>query len=97
MRGGGEPLEFDWDGLVPVLVHPMKVAIVEAIRFLERPLSASEVRRMCEERLSVSYVSYHVQDLASVGALHCVRKRPVRGAEEKFYAIPPQLFRCQSE
>ena len=90
---GGERPEFAWDLLVPELVHPMKVAIVEALTFVGLPLSANDICKMTEDALSVSYVSYHVQTLVKAEAITCVRTRRVRGAIEKFYVVRPDLVR----
>lgn len=77
---------FDWDALVPLIVHPLKVSIIEALRWIGEPLSASNlVKIIAEEKFTLSHVSYHVVKLADVGAIKVVRKRQVRGAIEKFY------------
>lgn len=81
---GGEP--FTWDALVPHIVHPLKVAIVEALRWIGEPLSASDLTKVIEdERYGLSHVSYHLLKLTRTGALEVVRSCPVRGSLEKFY------------
>ena len=35
---GGE--RFDWEALVPLVIHPLKVAILEALEWIGQPLSA---------------------------------------------------------
>lgn len=89
---GGERPEFAWDKLVPELVHPMKVAIVEAMTVIGEPLSANAVRQLCEEDLSVSYISYHFQTLLKVGAIEHVRTEQSRGACEKFYVVRSRML-----
>lgn len=93
MTEGDGPPEFAWDALVSQVIHPMKVAIIEAIRYVERPLSASDVRRSMEEARTVSFVAYHVKELVAMEALIQVSQRAVRGTEEKFYEIPSALLR----
>lgn len=81
---GGE--RFTWDALVPHIVHPLKVLILEALRWIDEPLSASDLTKVIdEEKYGLSHVSYHMVRLANAGAIEVVRTRPVRGSLEKFY------------
>jgi DNA-binding transcriptional ArsR family regulator len=85
---GGET--FDWNVLVPHIVHPLKVRIVEAMHWIGQPLSASELSKLIgDEQYSLSHVSYHLVKLAKMGALEVTRERPVRGVVEKFYFFSP--------
>jgi DNA-binding transcriptional ArsR family regulator len=59
---GDEPL--DWGALVPRIVHPTKVCIIEALRWIDRPLSASDLERVFVGELSESTISYHLRTLA---------------------------------
>ncbi len=88
-RAGGEP--FDWDVLVPRLVHPLKVAIIEATHWIGEPLSASQLAQCFGERWSLSLVSYHQTQLAKLGVLveDEARRRRVRGSVEKLYGFNP--------
>ncbi len=79
---------FDWDALVPYLIHPLKVAIVETISWIDMPLSASELARIFMSEFELSLVSYHLTKLAQVGAVVKVGQRPVRGALQSFYFFP---------
>jgi hypothetical protein len=78
---------FSWDSLVPYLIHPVKVAIIEAMEWMEQPLAPRDLDRMFDEQFGVSLVSYHMRTLAEVGAVEKVRQRPVRGALQTFYAL----------
>jgi hypothetical protein len=81
---GGE--QFRWDMLVPRVVHPLKVAIVEAMLWVDRPLSSTDlVKVMDDQEIYLSHVAYHVSKLVDVGALRPIRRRQVRGATETFY------------
>jgi hypothetical protein len=81
---GAEP--FAWDALVPHIVHPLKVLIVEAMQWIDEPLSASDLTKVIDdEKYGLSHVSYHTVRLASAGVIEVVRTRPVRGSLEKFY------------
>ncbi|MGV1048559.1 MAG: hypothetical protein ACOYD4_08580 [Solirubrobacterales bacterium] len=91
---GYEPLPFDWAALVPRVVHPARVAIIEAMRWIDRPISATEMVQMIEEAVSVSFMAYHFRVLASrkIEAIEKVDQRYVRGAEEKYFQlrdVPP--------
>ncbi|HVO53112.1 MAG TPA: hypothetical protein VMT37_01730 [Solirubrobacterales bacterium] len=87
-RNGGE--HFDWNLLVPLVVHPLKVAIVEALHWIGRPVSPTDVSRMFGEDTEdhyLSLVAYHASKLEEIGAVEVVRTRPARGALEKFYDL----------
>jgi hypothetical protein len=81
---GGE--QFRWDMLVPRVVHPLKVAIVEAMLWIDLPLSSTDlVKVMDDPDIYLSHVAYHVSRLVNAGALKPIRNRQVRGATETFY------------
>ncbi len=81
---------FSWETLVPHLVNPAKVAIVEALSYMGQALSASELTKMFDDRdLNLSRVSYHVSSLAKAGGLVKIRERKVRGAVEKYFFFSP--------
>jgi hypothetical protein len=78
---------FNWDSLVPHLVHPVKVAIIEAMEWVDVPLSPRELDRIFDEQFGLSLVAYHVRTLAEVGVVEKVGQQPVRGALQTFYAL----------
>lgn len=78
---------FNWGSLVPHLVHPVKVAIIEAMEWVEVPVSPRELDRVFDERFGVSLVSYHMRTLADVGVVEKVRQQSVRGAVQTFYSL----------
>ncbi len=85
VNGGGQA--FEWGLLVPQLVHPLKVAMIEALAWIEVPLSAKELDLVLDEEYGLSLVSYHMRKLADVGAVEKVEQRAVRGALQTFYAL----------
>lgn len=87
-REGSDPYPFEWGALVPVLVHPLRVAIIEALIQIDQPLSATDLRKVFDEKFDLPLISYHVAQLAKVKAIVKVRERPVRGSIEKFYFFP---------
>lgn len=78
---------FEWEMLVPHLVHPVKVAIIEAMQWVGEPLSSRELDRMFDEEYGVSLVAYHMRTLADVGVVEAVRQQAVRGALQTFYVL----------
>lgn len=78
---------FNWDTLVPYLIHPVKVAIIEAMEWVDVPLSPRELDRIFDEEFGVSLVAYHMRTLAEVGVVEKVGQQPVRGALQTFYAL----------
>lgn len=85
---------FKWEALVPVEIHAVKVAIVEAMVWTHMPVSARQVQRMFDEpeAPSVSVISFHMRRLAGYGAVAKTGSRAVRGAKETFYFLPPELI-----
>lgn len=81
------PTHFDWEALVPLLVHPAKVEIIEAMSWIEVPLSATDLDRILSGQLGVSLISYHLRKLAELKAIEKVRQEHVRGAIQTFYAL----------
>lgn len=81
---------FDWDTLVPHLIHPVKVAILEAMAWIEVPVSPRELDKSFDEQFGVSLVSYHVRTLVDVGAVEKVHQQAVRGALQTFYVLATQ-------
>jgi hypothetical protein len=80
---------FDWAALVPLVVHPVRVAIIEAMLRTGKPISATDMKHMIEPEPSVSLLTYHFKVLASRNfrVIKQVRRRQVRGAEEKYFRL----------
>lgn len=84
---GGEG--FDWESLIPLFVHPVKVAVIEALAWIEQPLSAAELVSILEgESHSLGVVAYHVSMLAKLGVIEVRHERQSRGARETYYFFP---------
>lgn len=90
MKGDGPA--FDWAWLVPRVIHPVKVAIIEAMAYIERPISAVELEKVFEEEIGLGVASYHMKELARHGAVVKVGERQVRGAVQHFYSFPEQVL-----
>jgi hypothetical protein len=84
MSTGDGPL--DWGDLVPLIVHKTKLVILEAMLWIDEPLSAVDIERMCSGKLSTSAISYHLKNLAvDHPVLRLYDEEPVRGARKKRY------------
>ena len=78
-----------WEELVPRVVHPIKVAIIEALLWIGEPLSATELTSSFGKReYYLGLIRHHANALTDLGALEIVGRRPVRGATEVFYFFP---------
>lgn len=77
--------DFDWAALVTRVVHPTKVTLVEAMLWIDRPLSATDLSKSFDGEFGLSHISYHLKSLAKVGVLKNVGQRQVRGTTETFY------------
>lgn len=85
---GSEAPPFEWEALVPHLVHPIKVAVIEALLWVDQPLSSTDLMKLfCREDMGLSHISYHVRALAKMRVLKKVRERRVRGSIETFYRL----------
>jgi hypothetical protein len=78
---------FDWTALIDAQVHPIKVAVVEALRWVGGPLSARELWLIGVGEPVYGNVAYHVKTLADDGLLTQTAKAPARGSVEKFYVL----------
>jgi hypothetical protein len=85
---GDELYAFDWSELVPQVVHPLRVMIIEALRWIDQPLSPSDLRQVFALEFGLSTVSYHVNKLAAAGVLVPVRRQPVRGSVKTYFFFP---------
>lgn len=81
------PAQFNWHSLIPLTVHPAKVAIIEAMEWIGVPLSPKELDRVFDEEIGVSLVSYHMRTLVGAGVVERVRQESVRGALQSFYTL----------
>jgi len=83
-RGSEEPL--DWADLVPLIVHKTKLIILEAMLWIDEPLSAVDIERMGGHKIGTSSLSYHLRGLAyELPVLDLYDEERVRGAWRKLY------------
>jgi hypothetical protein len=75
----------DWTVLIAQFIHPLKVQIIETMRWLGEPMSAVKLKAVFDKDICLSNISYHVDSLAKLGVLELVETNRVRGAHEHFY------------
>jgi hypothetical protein len=81
--------QFAWPSLIECQVHPVKVAAVEALRWIGGPLSARELWLIGMGDPAYATVCHHVKFLLDLGFIELTHQRPRRGAMEKFYVLAP--------
>ncbi len=82
---GSDPL--DWGALLSRSIHPTRLWIIEAMRVIDRPLSASELEDVFEAKQTTSAISYHLTTLAKIGIVKQVEMQQVRGAWKRLYVF----------
>ncbi len=79
---------FDWLVLIGLTVHPLKVAIIEAVLWVGDPLSVSELSQiLVDSHYSAEVIGYHATALTSLEVLEITHVRKVRGARENYYSL----------
>jgi predicted MarR family transcription regulator len=85
---GGRLPEGFWIALAVRLLHPVQLQIIEAMRWIDQPLSVSELVQVLDREQRLSAIAYHVGRLAKLGALRPTGHRhPARGSIERFYRL----------
>jgi hypothetical protein len=94
MKGGGA---LDWSAFVPLAVHPTKVGIAEALRWIDRPLSASELKKIFCGKQSAGSIGHHLRQMVKWGALESAGERiGIRGAPTQLYDFTDLVTRGMS-
>lgn len=77
---------FCWSSLVAASVHPVKVGIVEALLWINAPLSGTQLTELFgHDDYNLDMILYHLKGLVRLGVIRVSATRHVRGAREKFY------------
>jgi hypothetical protein len=85
----GEPV--DWGRLAPLVLSPVQVAALEAMRWIDEPFSAVDLHQMHDEDESpgTPALAYHLRTLAfRLAALRLYEEEAVRGAVRKALFLP---------
>lgn len=72
---------FDWSVFVSRLVHPTKVTAIEAMLWIGRPLSATELEKIASANPVLSEFSHHLNTLIDMGLMERVAKCKSRRAQ----------------
>lgn len=61
--------DFCWDALGSLALHPVRMEIIEALRWLGMSLSATDLARVFEGRCVGLRVEYHLRRLSQAGVV----------------------------
>jgi predicted transcriptional regulator len=87
---GGD--DFCWQAVVPRIVNPTKVTIIELLWREKRPLSADRMaRRIDDPEFTVARLHYHCETLLKAGILRLEGVVPRKGSKEKFYGLSARV------
>lgn len=85
---GHGPATVDWDGLLAGLLHPTQFQIIEAMHWINRPVSACQLVQVFDrDQKDLSAVSYHLRRLSELKVVRLSSVRRVRGAKERLYKL----------
>lgn len=77
---------WDCESLVLRTIHPIRVAAVEAMRWIDEPFSSADLDRMHDDPPGVENISYHMRVLAFDFPVLCLYdEEEIRGSVRKLY------------
>jgi hypothetical protein len=79
---------FDWGALVPLMLHPSKVAVIEALAYVGEPLSPADLHELVsvgEWAVKPRSVDWHVKALKDAGVLDVIRQETVRNSVRSYF------------
>lgn len=68
-----------WEAVVLKFVHPVKVAVIEALLFIEKPLTAAQLAKLFSGNgggFREPHVRYHLHQLVRVNVLEVITPGP---------------------
>jgi hypothetical protein len=77
----------NWEAALYGTMHPIQVALIEALAWVDQPLSPTLAVHLLDGEFSLSNLAYHVRRLAEARVIHQVDSIPRRGAAEHFYSL----------
>jgi DNA-binding transcriptional ArsR family regulator len=75
-----------WAALVADLLHPIQVQIIEALRWIDQPLSAGDLSETVDD-VEPARFDYHLGRLKKLGALDCGLVPPGTGFMDVHYRL----------
>lgn len=88
--GDGGDVRFRWEWLVARVLHPIQVAMIEALLWIDLPIAPSDIARMHGGEHSASHIGYHANKLAALGVLEVTNTEGVRGGTRHLYVLTPE-------
>ena len=81
--------DFCWGALAARLLHPLQVEVIEALRWIDRPLTGADLLNVLDrERLGSGRMAYHLKRLRRLEAVEMVDKeKPRIPMEERTYLV----------
>lgn len=76
-----ERIPFDWASIIRWRVHSVQVFIIEALSWVRRPLSATELQELCGRAATLDAVSFHLNQLAKLALVERVARLKVRKSQ----------------
>jgi hypothetical protein len=76
-----------WDELPGRLLHETQIHLIEAMRWIDRPLSPTDLTQVLSEQPNLTAVSYHVRRLRQLQIVKPVGEYRRRGALGTFYSL----------
>jgi hypothetical protein len=76
--GGAGARGLCWAALVARVLHPAEVQIIEALRWIERPLSAGDLSELFDGKLSWVVACRHIRHLTQLGAIETEQEPALR-------------------
>lgn len=93
-RGGADPQAGDeqyiWTSLVPRLIHPARLAIIEALIEADEPQSVDDLILIPAVEGTSEEIQSHATDMVELGALEITSIQIHAGTEVPLYFFPRQ-------
>lgn len=86
-HGDGIPIsDAWWAALAADILHPVQVQIIEAFRYIDRPLRVRDLSEIVDSVEPV-HLDYHLGRLGRLGVLKCGHLRPDTGFMDVRYEL----------
>jgi hypothetical protein len=91
-RGGAGDKRFNWETFVSRALHPIQLAMVEALIFIGLPISPGDLSQMYgEDECTPSHTGYHIKFLVDHDIIELFDTEQVRGTTRHLYVLVPTL------
>ncbi len=83
----GRKAGFCWGTIVAKVIHPIDVQIIEALRWIEQPLSAGDLAQLFNDGHSWAKIGRHLRRLAKLDAIEISEPITLRKAIDVRYRL----------